>query len=42
MNISGNHLVFWKKLLELGSDPFPYSGNRVPSLRFDKVQFSGV
>ncbi|MBI5479357.1 MAG: TldD/PmbA family protein [Deltaproteobacteria bacterium] len=42
MNISGNHLVFWKKLLELGSDPFLYSSNRCPSLRFDKVQFSGV
>ena len=42
MNISGNHLAFWKRLLELGKDPWPYSGNRCPSLRFDKVQFSGV
>jgi PmbA protein len=42
MNLSGNHLRFWKKLVELGSDPFHYSSNRIPSLRFDKVQFSGV
>jgi PmbA protein len=42
MNISGNHLAFWKKLLELGRDPFLYSSNRCPSLRFDKVQFSGA
>jgi len=42
MNISGNHLAFWKRLQELGNDPFLYSSDRTPSLRFDKVQFSGV
>ncbi|HEY3357141.1 MAG TPA: TldD/PmbA family protein [Polyangia bacterium] len=42
MNLSGNHLTFWKRLVELGSDPYPYSSNRCPSLRFDRVQFSGV
>lgn len=41
MNLAGNHLTFWKGLRELGSDPFPYSSVRVPSLRFAKVQFSG-
>lgn len=42
MNISGNHLTFWKHLLETGNDPFPYSSNRCPSLRFAKAQFSGA
>ncbi len=41
MNLAGNHLTFWKSLRELGNDPFPYSSTRIPSLRFDKVQFSG-
>jgi len=42
MNLAGNHLEFWNRLLELGNDPFLYSSNRRPSLRFDKVQFSGT
>jgi PmbA protein len=42
MNLSGNHLTFWKRLVETGNDPHLYSSNRCPSLRFDKVQFSGV
>jgi hypothetical protein len=37
-----NHLQSWKALEELGSDPFPYSANRAPSLRFAQVQFSGI
>lgn len=41
MNLAGNHLTFWNRLRELGRDPFPYSSVRIPSLRFDKVQFSG-
>jgi len=41
MNLSGNHLEFWKGLLELGSDPF-YDVWRTPSMRFGPVQFSGV
>ncbi|MBI5534054.1 MAG: TldD/PmbA family protein [Deltaproteobacteria bacterium] len=41
MNLSANHLTFWRKLVELGNDPYPYSSNRRPSLRFDAVQFSG-
>jgi len=42
MNLSGNHLDFWNKLLETGDDPHPFSAMRTPSLRFDKVQFSGI
>ncbi|HUU02225.1 MAG TPA: TldD/PmbA family protein [Myxococcota bacterium] len=42
MNMAGNHLKFWKKLAELGGDPHPYSSWRTPSLRFGKIQFSGV
>ncbi len=42
MNLTGNHLTFWKKLLEVGSDAYVYSSHRHPSLRFDNVQFSGT
>jgi PmbA protein len=42
MNLSGNLLAFFQRLVETGNDPFPYSSTRCPSLRFDKVQFSGV
>lgn len=42
MNISGNHLEFWKNLAETGSDPFPYSSAQTPSMRFSSAQFSGV
>ena len=42
MNMAGNHLTLWRKLVEVGCDPFRDSSLRVPSLRFDKVQFSGV
>jgi PmbA protein len=41
MNLAGNHLSFWKKLVELGNDPYQYSSRMCPSMRFDKVQFSG-
>ncbi len=41
MNISGNHLEFWKKLAALGNDPYPYSTIRVPTLVFEGVQFAG-
>ncbi|MBI4859535.1 MAG: TldD/PmbA family protein [Candidatus Riflebacteria bacterium] len=41
MNLSGNHLTFWNRLLELGTDAFLDSSTRSPSLRFDTVQFSG-
>jgi PmbA protein len=42
MNISGNHLELWKKLVAVGNDPWLYSSTRVPSLVFDDVQFSGT
>jgi len=42
MNLSGNHLALWKRLAELGNDPNPSSSLRIPSLRFDPVQFSGT
>ena len=42
MNMAGNHLIFWNKLVEMGSDAYLNASVRCPSLRFDKVQFSGV
>ena len=42
MNMTGNHLELWKKLVEVGSDPYPYSSSRCPSLVFADVQLSGV
>jgi PmbA protein len=42
MNLSGNLLDTWSRLVETGSDPHPYSSVRVPSLRFDALQFSGT
>ena len=41
MNVAGNHKDLWKRLVEAGNDPWPYSSLRVPSLVFDDVQFSG-
>jgi PmbA protein len=42
MNLSGNLLAFFQRLVETGNDPYAYSSTRCPSLRFDKVQFSGI
>jgi PmbA protein len=42
MNISGNHLEFWKKLAAVGNDPYPYSTMKTPTLVFEGVQFAGV
>jgi PmbA protein len=42
MNLSGNLLDTWGRLVETGSDPNPYLSVRVPSLRFDALQFSGT
>lgn len=42
MNISGNHLEFWKTLIAVGNDPYPYSSVYTPSLVFEDVQFAGV
>jgi len=42
LNISGNHLDFWKRLVAVGNDPWPYSTYRTPTLVFEGVQFAGV
>jgi len=42
MNISGNLLEVWKRLVALGNDPYPYSRLRTPTLVFEGVQFAGV
>lgn len=42
MNISGNHLEFWKRLAAVGNDPYPYSTLRTPTLVFEGVQFAGL
>jgi PmbA protein len=42
MNISGNALEFWKNLVEMGNDPYPYSSQYIPTMMFEGVQFSGL
>jgi len=42
MNIAGNHLEFWHKLVEVANDPWMYSNQRTPSLVFEDVVVSGV
>ena len=42
MNITGNLIILWKNLLETGNDPLLISSQRIPSLLFDKVSFSGI
>src|SRR6185436_6335128 len=42
MNLSGNHLEFWKKLVALGNDPFPCSSLRTPTLVFENVSVAGT
>jgi PmbA protein len=42
MNVAGNHLELWKRLAAVGSDPYPHSAGRTPTLVFDGVQFAGV
>jgi PmbA protein len=41
VNMAGNHLEFWKQLVEVGDDPWVSSSYRTPSLRFRDVQISG-
>ncbi len=41
MNISGNQLDLWKRLVAVGADPYPFSSARTPSLVFEGVQFAG-
>ncbi len=42
MNVSGNQLDLWKRLVAVGNDPFPYSSFRLPTLVFEDVQIAGV
>jgi PmbA protein len=42
MNISGNHLEIWKRLVAVGNDPYPYSSLYTPTLVFEDVEFAGV
>jgi PmbA protein len=42
MNIAGNHLEFWHRLVGLGDDPYPFSSVRIPTLVFDKTLVAGA
>lgn len=42
MNITGNLISLWKNLVETGNDPRFTSPWRMPSMLFDKVNFSGI
>lgn len=41
MNITGNLLDLWSKVLEVGNDPNLMSSWRTPAILFDEVNFSG-
>jgi len=42
MNITGNMLSLWSKLIEVGNDPRLNSSYRMPSLLFFDINFSGL
>ena len=42
MNITGNMITLWGHLLATGNDPILSSSRRIPSLLFDRVDFSGL
>jgi PmbA protein len=42
INVSGNHRDLWRRLAQVGSDPFAWSPLRIPTLVFEDVQFSGT
>lgn len=42
MNVSGNLLTFFHKLIAVADDPWVYSSLRSPTLVFDDVAFSGT
>lgn len=42
MNISGNLLEVWQRLVAVGDDPYPYSGSRTPTLVFEGIEFAGA
>lgn len=42
MNVSGNALSLFERLVAVGDDPWPWSSVRCPTLMFDAVSFSGT
>ncbi len=42
MNVSGNLLDVWKRLVAVGNDPYVYGPLRPPTLVFERVQVAGV
>lgn len=42
VNVSGNLLDLFTRLVEVGNDPWPYSTLQAPTLVFEDVQFSGA
>jgi PmbA protein len=42
MNVTGNFITLWNNLIEAGNDPRQFTSRRIPSLLFDKVDFSGL
>jgi PmbA protein len=42
MNVAGNQLELWKRLVAVGNDPYRNSTARTPTLVFEGVQFAGV
>lgn len=42
MNITGNLLDLFSRLVAVGNDPWPYSSTLAPTLVFEGVQFSGA
>jgi PmbA protein len=42
MNVSGNQLELWKRLVAVGDDPYPYSSMRTPTLVFEGVSIAGT
>jgi len=42
MNVTGNMLILWNNLMEIGNDPRINNAYQIPSLRFCEVDFSGL
>jgi len=42
MNITGNVIDLFNRLVEIGNDPYPYSSYRTPSLLFENISFNGI
>ncbi|MEZ4648520.1 MAG: TldD/PmbA family protein [Candidatus Eisenbacteria bacterium] len=42
LNIAGNHLEFWHKVIGIGNDPYTFSSWRTPSIVFDALTVAGA